>query len=80
MMMQEMRCEIASSLSRSQYVYVQDNMFIGGTVAQCVALLPHSKKVVGSSPASCNMSGLVPRPFCVEFPCSPRVPPIEPQQ
>ena len=52
-----------------------------GTVAQCVALLPHSKKVVGSSPARCNMSGLVPGPFCVEFACSPRVtrvPPIEP--
>ena len=44
-----------------------------GTVAQCVALLPHSKKVVGSSPASCNMSGLVPGPFCVEVACSPRV-------
>ena len=43
------------------------------TVAQCVALLPHSKKVVGSSPAWCNMSGLVPGPFCVEFACSPRV-------
>ena len=53
------------------------------SVAQCVALLPHSKKVVGSSPASCNMSGLVPGPFCVEFACSPRVtrvPPVEPQQ
>ena len=47
----------------------------GGTVAQCLALLPHSKKVVGSSPASCNMSGLVPGPFCVEFACSPRVHP-----
>ena len=44
-----------------------------GTVAQCIALLPHSKKPVGSSPASCNMSGLVPGPFCVEFACSPRV-------
>ena len=56
---------------------------VRGTVAQCVALLPHSKKVVGSSPAWCNMSGLVPGPFCVEFACSPRVtrvPPVEPQQ
>ena len=26
-----------------------------GTVAQCGALLPHSKKVVGSSPAWCNI-------------------------
>ena len=54
---------------------------MGFTVAQCVALLPHSKKVVGSSPASCNMSGLVPGPFCVEFACSPCVlpgSPIEP--
>ena len=33
---------------------------IGVTVAQCVALLPHSKKVVGSSPAWCNMPGLAP--------------------
>ena len=46
---------------------------VRGMVAQCVALLPHSKKVVGSSPALCNMSGLVPGPFCVEFACSPRV-------
>ena len=51
-----------------------------GTVAQCVALLPHSKKVVGSSPASCNMSGLVPGPFCVEFACSPRVHPGSPHR
>ena len=47
-------------------------------MAQCVALLPHSKKVVGSSPAWCNMSGLVPGPFCVEFACSPRVHPGSP--
>ena len=52
----------------------------GGTVAQCVALLPHSKKVVGSSPASCNMSGLVPGPICVEFACSPRVHPGSPHR
>ena len=51
-----------------------------GTVAQCVALLPHSKKVVGSSPASCNMSGVVPGPFCVEFACSPRVHPGSPRR
>ena len=44
------------------------------------ALLPHSKKVVGSSPASCNMSGLVPGPFCVEFACSPRVHPGSPHR
>ena len=50
------------------------------SVAQCVALLPHSKKVVGSSPASCNMSGLVPGPFCVEFACSPRVHPGSPHR
>ena len=48
--------------------------------AECVALLPHSKKVVGSSPASCNMSGLVPGPFCVEFACSPRVHPGSPHR
>ena len=53
---------------------------IGGTVAQCIALLPHSKKVVGSSPASCNMWGLVPGPFCVEFACSPRVHPGSPHR
>ena len=40
----------------------------------------HSKKVVGSSPASCNMSGLVPGPFCVEFACSPRVHPGSPHR
>ena len=51
-----------------------------GSLAQCVALLPHSKKVVGSSPASCNMSGLVPGPFCVEFACSPRVLPGSPHR
>ena len=51
-----------------------------GTVAQCVALLPHSKKVVGSSPTWCNMSGLVPGPFCVEFACSPRVHPGSPHR
>ena len=55
-------------------------MIYGGTVAQCVALLPHSKKVVGSSPASCNMSGLVPGPFCVEFACSPCVHPGSPHR
>ena len=49
-------------------------------VAQCVALLPHSKKVVGSSPALCNMSGLVPRSFCAEFACSPRVHPGSPHR
>ena len=38
----------------------------GGTVAQWLALLPHSKKVLGSFPAQ-------PGPFCVEFACSPRV-------
>ena len=56
------------------------NVTYGGTVAQCVALLPHSKKVVGSSPAWCNMSGLVPGPFCVEFACSPRVHPGSPHR
>ena len=35
-------------------------------VAQWLALLPHSKKVLGSFPAQ-------PGPFCVEFACSPRV-------
>ena len=34
-------------------------------VAQWLALLPHSKKVLGSIPGR-------PRPFCVEFACSPR--------
>ncbi|KAF7642028.1 hypothetical protein LDENG_00266000, partial [Lucifuga dentata] len=37
--------------------------FRGGTVAQWLALLPHSKKVLGSIPGS----------FCVEFACSPCV-------
>ncbi|KAF7645271.1 hypothetical protein LDENG_00207150 [Lucifuga dentata] len=37
---------------------------LGGTVAQRLALSPHSKKVLGSSPTG---------PFCVEFACSPRV-------
>ena len=54
--------------------------WLGGMVAQCVALLSHSKKVVGSSPAWCNMSGLVPGPFCVEFACSPRVHPGSPHR
>ena len=54
--------------------------YYGVTVAQCAALLPHSKKVVGSSPAWCNLSGLVPRPFCVEFACSPRVHPGSPHR
>ena len=52
-----------------------------GTVAQCIALLPHSRKVVGSSPALCNMSGLVPGPFVWSLhvlPVLTRVPPIEP--
>ena len=47
-------------------------------MAQCVALLPHSKKVVGSSGATCR--GLVPGPFCVEFACSPRVHPGSPHR
>ena len=33
-------------------------------MAQWLALLPHSKKVLGSFPAQ-------PGPFCVEFACSP---------
>ncbi|KAF7665560.1 hypothetical protein LDENG_00137920, partial [Lucifuga dentata] len=37
------------------------------TVAQWLALLPHSKKVLGSIP------GWGAGPFCVEFACSPRV-------
>ena len=40
---------------------------LGGTVAQWLALLPHSKKVLGSNPS------WDPGPFCVEFACSPRV-------
>ena len=57
-----------------------------GTVAQVLALPPHSKKVLGSIPAwgavgtggrfspglQCS-GGLSPGPFCVEFACSPRV-------
>src|SRR4029434_5224777 len=65
-----------------------------GTVAQVLALPPHSKKVMGLIPAwvavgsggqvlQCS-GGLSPGPFCVEFACSPRVhkgfPPQEPQQ
>ena len=41
-------------------------MVVECTVAQWLALLPHSKKVLGSFPAQ-------PGPFCVEFACSPRV-------
>ena len=57
-----------------------------GMVAQVLALPPHSKKVLGSIPAwgavgtggrfspGLRVSGgLSPRPFCVEFACSPRV-------
>ena len=56
-----------------------------GTVAQVLALPPHSKKVLGSIPAwgAVGSGGQVlPRvhgaqvgylPFCVEFACSPRV-------
>ena len=65
--------ELQASLA-SVKVSVHDSTM----VAQCVALLPHSKKVVGSSPASCNMSGLV--PFCVEFACSPHVHPGSPHR
>ena len=61
-------------------VYPPQSTAPWGTVAQCVALLPHSKKVVGSSPASCNMLGLVPGPFCVEFACSPRVTRVPPRR
>src|SRR4029434_10041605 len=54
-----------------------------GTVAQVLALPPHSKKVMGLIPAwvavgsggqvlQCS-GGLSPGPFCVEFACSPRV-------
>ncbi|KAF7641606.1 hypothetical protein LDENG_00276350 [Lucifuga dentata] len=35
-------------------------------VAQWLALLPHSKKVLGSIPSGAG-------PFCVEFECSPHV-------
>ena len=56
-----------------EWAVQQNGLVAGGTVAQCVALLPHSKKVVGSSPAWCNKSGLVPGTFCVEFACSPHV-------
>src|SRR4029434_4915356 len=51
------------------------------TVAQVLALPPHSKKVMGSIPAwgagppqsaQCS-GGLSPGPLCVEFPCSRRV-------
>ena len=62
----------ARTFSQELPTYVSTYV-LWGTVSQCVALLPHSKKVVGSSPASCNMSGLVPGPFCVEFACSPHV-------
>ena len=65
---------LARNVFRSASFTIFSNS-VGGTVAQCVALMPHSKKVVGSSPAWCNMSGLVPGPFCVEFACSPRVHP-----
>src|SRR4029434_8247126 len=55
-----------------------------GTVAQVLALPPHSKKVMCSIPAWGAVgsggqvlprvhSGLSPGPFCVEFACSPRV-------
>ena len=47
-------------------LFVHGNRIRGGTVAQWLALLPHSKKVLGSFPAQ-------PGPFCVEFACSPRV-------
>ncbi|KAF7661918.1 hypothetical protein LDENG_00250870, partial [Lucifuga dentata] len=41
------------------------NFYIkSGTVVQWLALLPHSKKVLGSIPAKAG-------PFCVEFACSP---------
>src|SRR4029434_5790652 len=54
-----------------------------GTVAQVLALPPHSKKVMGLIPAwvavgsggqvlQCS-GGLSPGPFCVEFACSPSV-------
>src|SRR4029434_7132202 len=52
----------------------------GAMVAQLLALLPHSKKVMGSIPAwGADGSGgpVLPRPsvgpFCVEFACSSRV-------
>ena len=46
-----------------------------GTVAQVLALPPHSKKVMGLIPAwgAVGSGGLSPGPFCVEFACSPRV-------
>ena len=76
-------CDVFGKLNDLNVQLQGRDKHIRGTVAQCVALLPHSKKVMGSSPAWCNMSGLVPGPFCVEFACSPRVtrvPPVEPQQ
>src|SRR4029434_5294372 len=68
------------------HALVQSLHILCGTVAQVLALPPHSKKVLGSIPAwGAVTSGgqvlprpqcsgeLSPRPFCVEFACSPRI-------
>src|SRR4029434_3999443 len=66
-------------LPMCMYVYIYVYL---GTVAQVLALPPHSKKVMGSIPAWGAVGsggqvlprpGLSPGPFCVEFACSPRV-------
>src|SRR4029434_2189587 len=59
--------------------YLANNIWPRGTVAQVLALPPHSKMVMGSIPAwlmalgGRSSGGLSPGPFSVEFACSPCV-------